>query len=245
MVVRRKFVRRRPMGAGRKRAPFQRKKIMRKRRVNRAMGISRFERIGFPQTKIVKMRYTQAFSLASSAGSVAGQSFYANRVYRPSGLAHDAIGWDLWKTLYNSYVVIGSKMTVRICGNSYSGSVTVPLWINTALQDDISFSYDFETLSEQGGCKNKLWCPGSANNSYLVQTYSPKKFFNIAQVKDNIDNLGATFVGSPPTGPTRVAYFHVQQQPVDKTANSTNWYVVTIDYIVLMSEPSELSKSTS
>lgn len=241
MAYRRKYNKPRPAGYI-KRRKVVRKRFQRKRRVQRQLGVSRYQRIGFPGNRIVKMRFVHYFQLTSTSGAISAQAIKANCVYRPVGTAHDAIGYGLWSPLYNKYVVIGSKCVWRIIGDhNQTTNGGPPSWFHTSIQDNLTYvAGDFEAVAENGGGRNKLYHTLEDRQCIMVSYFSPKKFLNLTNIKDNIADVGTSFG----TDPQRMAYHTIQMQTVDKATTTSVYVVATVDYLVLMSEPTEQAKST-
>lgn len=202
--------------------------------------------IGFPNKQIVKMRYVQAkaFSNGSSVPYI-GYFWSANSIYDPdaSGTGHQPLGHDQWSAFYNHYVVVYSKCSVSFIKTGTGGTVQ-PLNVGIHLVDDASYSpADMETVLEQGLAKFKaLSTSGNMGNQRTIvkHSYSPRRFFNITNIRDNIKTLGASFGA----GPTEQAYYLVLVgNPIGDSVIDGVTAIVTIDYYVAMSEPKELAKS--
>ncbi len=192
--------------------------------------------------RIQKFRYADYFNLNSVAGLQASRVFRANSCFDPdqSGVGHQPLRWDQWSAMFGFYVVIGAKMTVKYLGGSQTSSAAVPAILGTMLVDEGSYASEWTNLVEQGRGKWRIVNQSQSRmTTSLTCNFSAKKFFNVAQVKDNVANLGA----ATDANPTRDAYFIVYQQPVDKTGNNSSNYAVMIDYIVLFSEPKNLGSS--
>lgn len=70
--------------------------------------------------------------------------------------------------------------------------------------------------------------------------YSTKSFFNVADVKDNFDRLGASFANSP----SEQAYFQLFVAPTDgATTGNVVRCTVKITYNVALSEPKNIGQS--
>lgn len=228
----RKNIRRKPKRTF-KRRPYTRKTYRRKTALS----------IGMPMRKVVKMRYVQSIVLDPSSTSGDYRTFWANGIFDPdyTGTGHQPFGHDQWALLFNHYVVIGSKITCIITPSATG--TTMPVVATLALTDDNTYSVTNATLMcEQNRTRYKLIQPSSNKPVYMSKTFSPKKFYNITDVKDNLQRIGATFGGSPVDG----AFFAVIISPTDPnvTDNPPSFNVwVTIDYIVSLSEPKELAQS--
>jgi len=77
--------------------------------------------------------------------------------------------------------------------------------------------------------------------STLTKGYSAKKFYNITNIGDNIDRLGAGILANP----SEEACFSVFAGPTPGSATDigTVYVTVSIDYIVMFSEPKEQVQS--
>lgn len=200
-------------------------------------------RVGFPKNKTVMMRYCSLATYSTASGGVINQYWSANNLYDPdfTGTGHQPLGYDQWTQFYNHNIVKKAKITVTVTGqdSSETGAGVIALY----LSDDATSTTTLENLIEQGKCNYKLINGFMAIGTKTVRaTYDPKKFFNITDIKDNKDRLGATF-GVAPSAPFDPALFRVAYQDVTATSGKDVTMLVTIDYIVDMSEPKELTGS--
>lgn len=145
---------------------------------------------------------------------------------------------DTLSTLYKSYVVIGAKITFRVC----SSTTQHPAMMGVFLSPDSapSWANNYGTIIEQGLGKHKSVITGAAMRTPVVVTqyFGANKFFN-TNVSNDLDTYGATFGNDP----SRQAYFICWIQDISHdTATSMNCNA-TIDYIVRVSEPAILAQS--
>lgn len=203
----------------------------------------RHNMIGFPSNKVVKLRYCTNATI-DATGTFTPIFFRANSPYDPTAAlgGHQPLGFDQWSQFYNHYVVLGSKITWQITSGAGANNNDATLAF-CYLTDDQTIGTDATLLMEQGKIKYKL-LPGNmqiGSAFKLVNKYSAKRFYNIVDVKDNLDRIGAP----TSTNPTEEAYFALGFQGVDSADNyAGNWNIlVTIDYIVSFSEPKELASS--
>jgi len=195
---------------------------------------------GFPKSKVVTMRYADSgeITLNSTPGALSYQKYRANSIYDPdfTGGGHQPMGYDQWNQNYNHYVVLGAKITSTLTGVAAAADGAVVANISLMSGSTSIYTQMSEFIERGLGC-TKVMCGflGQAKVT-LTANYSAKKFFNIKDVKDNLDRIGAAF-GADAADP---AFFYItlQGQP------DVRLHVVTvIDYIVLMSEPSDLPQS--
>lgn len=232
--------------------PYKKRRTQKRRRVKRtkkAMGLSNNARFsGFPGRNIVRLRYAERIDIAPAAPASFGfHNFCANGIWDPNitGTGHQPMGFDQWAGFYNHYVVIGSKITVKWQLGTPNEGLNV-IFVGTKITDDagpiITTGNLFENLSERG-FSYKMFNPNS-NMIRPVTTrssYSPKKFFNVANVKDNFDRLGA-LVTANPTEQAVYQLWYANSRDVSLGGVLMQAFV-TIDYIVMFSEPKDIAQS--
>lgn len=225
----------------RKRFPRPRKAAASRRRLR--LRRTRYLSPGFPSTKLVKMRYVDSMYINPGVATLGTQLFRCNSIYDPdySGAGHQPLGHDQWQTFYNQYVVIGSKITVRYSLQTTT-TLNAPATVGIFLSDDTTSSSTPSEMMEQGLSKWRT-IPCVANqfgSAQISHNYSPKKFFQIANIKDNRTTLGAAFGSNP----TQDAYFTVWAGCMDGSIDLPQILLsVTIEYLVLCSEPKTLAQS--
>lgn len=201
-------------------------------------------RVGFPKTTMVKLRYVAGITINPAAGVLGYHDFRANSCYDPdaTGVGHQPMNYDMWTGLYNHYVVVGSKITARIFDYE---AVPSPFVGGIVLSDDPTITTTVSQMMEGGLTKYKMGYNsntlGAGNGMTVTKTFSAKKFFNITNVTDNISRLGASVVANP----GELAHFMVFVGPLPDNAGDLGSFnvAVTIDYIVIFSEPKEQDQS--
>jgi hypothetical protein len=195
---------------------------------------------GFPRSRVVDMPYVIALDLASTSGSFAVWQFTANSLYDPEVAAggHQPMGRDQWAAFYNHYVV--RSCTIEVDFVHKDNSTPTAALVGIELTDDSTVSSNYaETIEQQKGTWDLLPPTGSARSRQKA-LYDARSFFNIDDVKDNQDRIGANFG----TAATELAIFTVWCQAPDLT---TDLGVVTIlvrlNYRVEVSEPKDLAGS--
>lgn len=219
-----------------------------KRRTTRKKTVFRPQRlltVGFPKTNMVKLRYVDAFTLDPSVATISYYSFRANSCFDPNltGIGHQPMNYDLWTQLYNHYTVVGAKITCTF--NTPLTAQSGGLIYGCILADDSTSTTDPTTMMEQGLVKyrirdNHINTSGTKAPT-VTKCYSAKKFFNITNITDNQQRLGSG-VG---VNPGEIACFNVFAGPTPGSSTDINtiFVTVTIDYIVLFSEPKEQIQS--
>lgn len=192
------------------------------------------------RTMMSKFRYCAPFVLTSGIISFASIEYLLNSLHSPqeSG-GHQPYGYDQAQTFFNHYVVTGAKATVHFVTAELEETYT-PIVVGLYLADDTTNYTDYTTMIESGKGVHKL-IPHQQNPEVVLSLrYSTKKFFNVADVKDNLDRLGAPFESSPSEGANLVVY----AQSCDQTSFLPNiqGYIV-IEYTAQLSEPKDLVAS--
>lgn len=194
---------------------------------------------GMPTTRIAKLRWCQEGTIASTSGAFTTRAYNANSIFDTNGSGGQPMGRDQWALLYNHYVVIGAKIRIYI---EAAAANTIGMMIGTQLNDDATLTYtDIEgAIEARKGRFCQLGLPtGGAAKCKISANFSAKKFFNITNMKDNYDRLGAAIGASP----SELACFILWQQSLDGATTTNANITVIIDYIVLFSEPADLARS--
>lgn len=200
-----------------------------------------------PQTyfqipSIQKLRYCEYFTLSTGLVTTANYTFRANGCHDPnySSVGHQPMKWDQMKVFYNHYVVLGSKITIKHLGGSAATGVGYVAGIY--LDDDIAIpgSGDMRYIIEQGNTQFKHINQAADVRTTLTQKFSCKKFFNLKDVKDNVNRVGAPVTADP----SEQAYYNFWIASEDGTTTQQGGnFLAVIDYIVLFSEPADVPAS--
>lgn len=221
-----------------KRKYYKRKRKRRRRRMPRNFRRKFTRRIRRRIPPAIQNRQVRRFrwvdadaSMTSNSGTMQSVVYRCNSMHQPSSLTTDQPGgWDLWKTFYQKYCVIGAKISVYATGDAaLRGTMGI------VIQDDLVTFNDEKYYIEN---KRGVYRFFSNNNfpTKLTHSYSPKKLFAVTNVKDRIDELGA----SNNSNPTKLGYWRVWFRPVG-TANEIIRFTVVIDYTTLLHDRVSLS----
>lgn len=194
---------------------------------------------GMPKTRRAYLRYSDStIELESVLGGISTHKFRANSVYDPdfTSAGHQPMGYDNWALLYNHYVVVGCKISIKSVGGQTIAPTAGAMGIY--ISDDTALPYttlDGFVEAKRGVYRTMTYQRNTVNMS---TTFSAKKFFNVSDLKDNYTRLGAT-VGANPAevAMLNVYYFDLEGNTTQQRAQ------VTIDYIVDFSEPKDLTQS--
>lgn len=101
---------------------------------------------GFPTKIITILRYIQTNTLTSTTGGIATQVFRMNGPFDPdvTGIGHQPMYWDRYAAIYQSYRVLGSRIT----------AIATPMNTNLANFGPYSFGINGSTSSSSLGTSN-------------------------------------------------------------------------------------------
>lgn len=199
--------------------------------------------VAIPKSQRVRMRFCGPVSIDSNGSSIAIAQYRANSIVDPDAAlgGKNPLGYDQWKVWYNHYVVVGSRLTFKLFPTT--NTTNIPNVVGVYLSDDTFIPNQYDSLIMQGRGHYKIVPTAQASGGAytLTANFSARKFFNIKDVRDNVDRIGATFDSIPNEGST----FNLYCQPVDKLTNTGGFSgTVVIDYIVELSEPKDVPDST-
>lgn len=183
---------------------------------------------GFPNSIITKLRYATYLNMTGSSGVLNSNNFAANGLFDPdlSLGGHQPLYFDNYASLYDQYVVIGSKITAEYSSNNSS----IGAYCGILGDDDTTTTGTLETHLEQNNSISRL-CPAAGGPVLtLTQTFEPLKDFG---VDAKADGSSATAVTA---NPTELWVYKVWSLPADLTTVTTVYCKVQIEYTVKFSE---------
>jgi hypothetical protein len=194
---------------------------------------------GIQRVQVANLRFSTTKAFTVSNGAMVTGVIVANGASNPEGsglIVSQPMGWDQWASLYNHYVVLGSKITVTFCPSTIATPVVCGVYLTDAPASPYS-SYSQFIEARKG--TQKMMTPYAGPVS-VISKFSAKQFFNVVDVKDNLDRLGNTIS----LNPLEEASYVIWAQTVDKASSSPTIYAtVTVDYTVSFSEPKDLPSS--
>lgn len=220
-----------------KKIKYKRKTYKRKKNGYRSL-VSNYVPSGMSTIRTANLRYVEQITLVSTVGLLDSYTFSANSIHDPNvtGVGHQPMGHDTWASLYNHYVVLGSKITIKVAPKIVASTSMVGVLLTDAATPPYS---DSDTYQEARKGSVRMISEEQGKPVTLVSKFSAKKFFNVKDVKDNVNRLGADSNVSP----TEQAYYIIWVQSKSGTINADYTVIVQIDYIVSYSEPKDLQPS--
>lgn len=197
---------------------------------------------GFPAENRTILRYVDHDALQSSTGIWDFCAYRANGIFDPNYTlaGHQPLGYDQWATYYNHYVVNSCRFKVTFTPTTTAGT---PCACSVYLGDDASTPYAGSTyyaLAEANRGQQKILSYAAAKPVVIRGYYSAKKFFNVKDIRDNLDRIGSGIGASPAEG----AIFYAGLQSMDLGSTSNVVLIkVELEYDVTFSEPKDLTQS--
>ncbi len=216
-----------------------------KRRARRNRVPKQLALTGFPKNKIVKLRYVQEITLTTptTTGLSTSLPFVANGCYDPFYPigGHQPKGFDQWMAVYANYNVLGSKCSMRMLGTGNDAFV----WgvARTATPNEL----DGKTLEFILECRmNKGFAVAGGyqrNNNMPTSTTRISKYSQKKQHGPNSTNA-ANLIGTNGANPDELTIFECWMVPAaSNSASLSANFIVTIDYIVMLTEQKILGQS--
>jgi len=213
---------------------FRRKKSRssRKKRGNaRSFQLSGM-RSPLPKKFVTKLVYSDSFTLNPASASVANHVFTANGLFDPNitGAGHQPRGFDQIMTMFDHYVVIGSKMVARFSNPNNSQAI----FGGIVLRDSQDITTNVRDWEENGYVRTVMVSSSNGTGgSTLTYACNPSKFLGRSKPLSD-----SQLKGSVISNPTEQAYFHVGSWPIDAASDlSVLACNITIEYIVAFIEP--------
>lgn len=201
----------------------------------------RFQALGqnpLPMKLVTKLAYNETVRLTGgSAGATAVYVFNASSLYDPNytGTGHQPLGFDQIMAMYDHYVVLGAKVTVKFAMPSGSAYTVAQVGVHGAAT--VTPRTNGSAYVETGTTSMKM----VGFPSYfpqVTQGYSPKVHMGVTNPMD-ADKLQGQINANPTDG----WYWHVFAEPHLSSETVDVFANVTIEYTAAFIEPVELAQS--
>ena len=192
---------------------------------------------GMPSSRKTTLRFCDTVTLTTTAGTLLEYLYRANDIYKPwqSATSHRPMGFDQWVASFNQWVVVSSRMTVKLVDVNTTNN---PCYIGTYVTDGTIVPYTTAASMIESKRGMSVLRNSVDDTTYLRNKFYAKPFFNISDIKDN-DQLYGTATTSPP----EQAYYMIWIQSAD-ASNASFYAQVVIDYDVVFTEPKDILAST-
>lgn len=188
-----------------------------------------------PAKMLTKLLYCEQVILDAPAGSSATHVFSANGMFDPNTSAggHQPRGFDQLMALYDHYVVIGSKITVRASNTGSTAAI-----IAVGCTDSSSTTSDINNIIELNDTKYRV-IDGDTNGCTIVnKTNIRKKLGRSHPLSD------PELKGSSTSNPTEGCFYHISVESVDNASNPAAVHLVAkIEYLAYFIERKRMVQS--
>lgn len=192
---------------------------------------------GFPALAKVTHKYRTIQTLGAGLGAVGKFSMRANGMFDPdvTNAGHQPMFFDQFAALYDHYVVIGAKYTVKLL----PGSVTQPTFVAALyLNDDASSpTGNISAIAEQTRARTVTVPIGGSVTKTLSMKWSAKKTFGSGVMANN--KLQGTGTSDPP----ELQFFDLYYQSANMLADVSFIADVSVEYIAIWSELKDVEQS--
>lgn len=189
-----------------------------------------------PKTKLVKLRYCDTIELDPGATDAAVEHrFRANSVYDPdrTGTGHQPMYFDQLAAIYESYEVVGSRITVR--WNTTAGAVAM---VGVNRDNDTTTTYNNRSaLMENPNSKFKVLPSNGSRPLTLSCNWSARKTFGPNYNRDDNEAL----VTANPVNESDFVIWAINTYGTQDPGALQG--MITIDYIVKFMERKEIAQS--
>lgn len=188
---------------------------------------------GFPEKKVVKLRYVETILMESSSALTQTYAFSCNSAYDPnqSGSGHQPYGFDQWALIYNHYKVLGSKMKLTVSGAGQAQTGTI---YGIKVDDDASISSNINQLMEQKDSKYNVIIGQNAPSALF-------KKWSLRKTMDPTNDGVSAIVGASPADQE---YYVIYAGCADgASAFGKLALQVQIDYIIQFTEMKDFANS--
>lgn len=221
------------------RGKYKKRKYKYKKRRSTSQGLTTM--LGLPKARFQRIRWCDNISLNTVAGAIDYKYVECNGLNLPLSGSHVPAAHAQLMTMYNHYVVLGSKCTVTWSNATDESSAEIPLQCGVFVDDDAVIAQStYQSLVENGRGSHTILGSGNINQygkpAITTALFSAKKFFNRVDVKDSAAHLGAPCTGNPSEG----AKFAIWLQSMTTSGVQTATANVCIDYLVSYNEPKTL-----
>jgi len=202
---------------------------------------------GMPLVRTAKMRYCSNSVITCTPTAVGWVDLRANSINDPEYAAggQRPMGYSNWASLYDQYVVVGSKVTAYLSYQTQGeASSDMPICVGCYLSDDGVVPWqDWRGFVEAKKGTYRNMTAYQDKPVKIVSKFSARKFFNVVDPLDNIGRIGALMGTDPTESALWIIWGSVTGSPSPTDTVKVNVNIV-IDYIVKFSEPKDLARST-
>ena len=189
--------------------------------------------------QLVKFNYGEHFDINPGAGTAGQYVFSCNGLFDPniSGIGHQPRGFDQVMTLYDHYVVVGSKITVY----AWNPDTVYGAMVSVHIQDTSTTTTDIENVLERRNARSKLVSSrnGGIDNCIISYKVNPNNFLGRSKPLSDPNLKGNTSAN-----PSEQCYFVVSVAGMNDLADIGGIACYAkIEYTAVLIEPKQPTKS--
>lgn len=181
---------------------------------------------GFPKKIITTLRYSQTFTLTSASGVIVTQIFRMNGMDDPdlTGVGHQPMFWDQFVPVYDSYRVLGSRLTAEFAPREVAGAFGPwNIGINGSTSSSSQGSDPNSRMEASDAVSDVL--PLNDGSRKLFLTYAPEINLGRPQGDDTVGALTST-------NPTQQYFAHIWHRDIRGPTTSVIDVQVQVEYNV-------------
>lgn len=218
---------------------YKRKSNTRSKKYKRFYRKKKFVPLAIPRSKLVRFRLVTTGTLTGSSGALATVAFKANSLNDPTGSWSAALpnSLDQWAAFYQKYIVLGSKVKLRVTPTANTGAGIIGIH----LADNGTPLSGANAYKEMNLTKQRILTT-QKDYTVLNMGYSAKKFWHLANIKDDSEQEGA--FSTTPGDPTDIAYYHVYAQDMNGGNTFTVECQLEMEFICYLCDPINLAASS-
>lgn len=212
----------------------KKKRVVRKRRYRKKTGFNK-QLLG--NTLATTLVYNEQYTLnADVFPALAIQMIRANGLFDPNvtGGGHQPRGFDEIMPLYDHFVVVGSKITIKIPAS------LDPHMVGIALKDSTTLQTTLVGYQEGRHVRSRMISSNSGGTTIISMGFSAKRFLGRSHPMSD-----SQLKGSVAADPVEQAYFHIFTGSPQAGGGNPPLIVIdaTIQYRVVFIEPHQPTQS--
>lgn len=198
--------------------------------------------LGFPKKMIMTHRYAGVVSFSATAGAPTQYVWSANGMFDPdiSGTGHQPYYFDQMTALYDHYVVIGSRIKIRVVpqGSSTAGTSNIPMLITLFVNDNTSATGTNPAQQAEYQSGKTVLTANSFDRAYtFTRKWSAKKTFG-GSILANTE-----LQGTSSTNPSEQSYYNLSVVSADGSSTVAVLAYAVIEYIAVWKEVIDVAQS--
>ncbi len=199
--------------------------------------------VGCPDSVRLILRYGMMTTASTTLGNLYSYQFRGNSVFDPdyTGGGAQPNYYDNWSQMYNSYVVLSSKIKIEVLNLTATNPVLVGVYpaYNTALAASIS-----DLVGMRYAQAKSIMGTGNAVKATLTSSMSTAQIFGIPELAVTADDLYSSVVTTNPAS-AQQWYWTILAQDESGTTTLNLQLRVVLEYDVKFFDPAVVNLSAT